>query len=185
VVQIRTTFCTPKRVCSQFPFPRLGFGASTGSGASRLAAPTRRQNDADRAGSPLIVAASSTTTFLFHANYSSQAWEMGQSRFGVQKVSNGIVPWIQALIGGIVKRGSLCQSRTIRIYCGRSVGKLISPQEVQTHLIMIFPFSSAITRISKTLPSLDLETLLIKESRVAFELKVLSLYSQYLSFSRS
>jgi hypothetical protein len=49
---------------------------STGSGASRLDA-TRRQKDADRAVDPLIVAASSTTTFLFHAKYSSQAWEMG------------------------------------------------------------------------------------------------------------
>jgi hypothetical protein len=41
------------------PFPKLGFSASTGSGACRLAAPTRRQNDADRAGSALIAAASS------------------------------------------------------------------------------------------------------------------------------
>jgi hypothetical protein len=71
------TFGTPKRVCSQFPFPGLGSGKSTGSGASRLAAPIRRHNDADRAVDPLIVAAASTTTFPFHAKYNSQAWEMG------------------------------------------------------------------------------------------------------------
>jgi hypothetical protein len=74
------TFRTPKRVCSQFPFPRLGFSTSTGSGASRLAAPTRRQKDVDHIVDPLIVAEfaeSSTTTFPFHAKYSSQAWEMG------------------------------------------------------------------------------------------------------------
>jgi hypothetical protein len=77
---ILDTFRTPKRVCSQFPFPRLGFSPSTGSGASRLAAPTRRQKDVDHAVDPLIVtafAASSTTAFPFHTKYSSQAWEMG------------------------------------------------------------------------------------------------------------
>jgi hypothetical protein len=71
------TFYTPKRVCSQFLFPRLGSGTSTGSGASQLAATIRRHNDADRAVDPLIVAAASTTTFPIHAKYNSQAWEMG------------------------------------------------------------------------------------------------------------
>jgi hypothetical protein len=74
------TFRTPKRVCSQFPFPRLGFSMSTGSGASQLATPTRRQKDVDHTVDPLIVAAfaaSSTTTFPFHTKYSSQAWGMG------------------------------------------------------------------------------------------------------------
>jgi hypothetical protein len=77
LLPVLDTFGTPKRVCSQFPFPRLGFSTSTGSGASRLAAPIRRHNDADWAVDPLIVAAASTTTLPFHAKYNSQAWEMG------------------------------------------------------------------------------------------------------------
>jgi hypothetical protein len=67
---------------SLFPVPisQAWLRTSTGSGTSRLAAPTRRQKDVDHTVDPLIVtafAASSITTFPFHTKYSSQAWEMG------------------------------------------------------------------------------------------------------------
>jgi hypothetical protein len=102
------TFGTPKRVCSQFPFPRLGFGTCTGSGASRLTAPIRRHHDADRAVNPLIVAAASTTTFPFHAKYNSQAWEMGTENKPFSVCQRCLLTWLHHL--------SVCSFR-----CGKTV----------------------------------------------------------------
>jgi hypothetical protein len=78
-------FGTPKRVCSHFPFPssQAWLRHVHRVWASRLAAPIRRHNDADRAVDPLIVAAASTTTFPFMLSTTAKPgnWEMGTNSF--------------------------------------------------------------------------------------------------------
>jgi hypothetical protein len=143
LLPVLDTFGTPKRVCSQFPFPRLGFSTSTGSGASRLAAPIRRHNDADWAVDPLIVAAASTTTLPFHAKYNSQAWEMGTGNkpFRCQRclllfsynicIPSGdnffSLPWLFAAFGeapqGCDSSANLATSRPAATACANSKSK--------------------------------------------------------------